>query len=70
MNPTDLIYQGEIPQQFPNLFSDNQWQWTYRNRENNGLDELVVILNGKGYIDISKLSDWLETRHEVNLKSA
>jgi hypothetical protein len=70
MNPTDLIYQGEVPQRFPNLFTPNQWQWTYRNRENNGLDEIVIILNGKGYIDISRLPDWLETRHELNLKSA
>jgi len=70
MNLDDLIYQGEIPNLHPEIFTPNQWAWTYRNRDNNGLSEITVILNGKGYINMPKLPDWLETRKETNLKSA
>jgi hypothetical protein len=68
MNLDDLIYQGEIPKLYPEIFTDNQWAWTYRNRENNGLSKITVILNGKGYLIKPKLPDWLETRIESNLK--
>lgn len=70
INPDDLTYQGEIPKLYPHLFTENQWLWTYRNRDINGLSDIVYILNNKGYLDMQHFGDWLGSRRETNLKAA
>lgn len=70
MNPNNLVYQGDIPNLFPRLFTDNQWAWIYRNRHTNGLDEFIYILNNRGHVDLETFPDWLESRKESHLKSA
>lgn len=70
MNPKDLVPHREIPRLFPHLFTDNQWDWTFRNRDKNGLDDLVYDVNGHKLVDLPRFPDWVETRRETNLKSA
>ena len=66
-NPGDLEYHWEIPKLYPTLFTNNQWEWTMRNRHANGLSDCVVRLNGRKYVDLACFKKWLENQRESNL---
>ena len=50
----------EVPERFPNVFSANQWQWAYRNRDQNGISRAVRLFCGKHLVSIPVLLELIE----------
>lgn len=68
IDPKDLIPHRKIPQKYPNIFTPNQWEWTLRNKDKNGLDQFVYRLNNQKYIHEPGFLQWVAQRRESILR--
>jgi len=58
----DFIASNLIPQNYPDLFSENEWKWMVRQRKNNGLDVAFRKVGKKLYVNKRSLAGCIDAQ--------
>ena len=66
INPSDLIPVAMVPDEYPHLFNQKQFNWLLRKRDLNGLSHAIVMMGERRlFLSRERFSEWLATRGEA-----
>ena len=54
-----FVHYTELPNRYPNLFTQNTIRWLVRNRQENGLEPAIIKVGNKLFVDLTKLTEWV-----------
>ena len=68
--PSDLIPVAIVPDEYPHLFNQKQFNWLLRKRDRNGLSHAIVVMGERRlFLSRVRFAEWLSTRAEQGIRS-